>query len=165
MPQIRLITFRVHDMRLGVDILSVVEVLPRTPIHRLPAAPEYLAGVIHWRGHIVPVISVRARFGVAAAEPTDRTRIVLTTLGNDTVGLLVDEVHQIVRVNDSEVQPPAAAMAAALAEYFRGVVRIGEEMILLIDTGRIVSSEEHARIQRTVPPGSVPTPGRPGSPP
>lgn len=151
MPQIRLVTFRVHDMRLGVDILSVVEVLPRTPIHRLPAAPEYLAGVIHWRGHIVPILSVRARFGLPPAEETDRSRIVLTGLGADTIGLLVDEVHQIVRVSDAEVQPPAAAMAAALAEYFRGVVRVGEELIMLIDTQRIVSTDEQSRIRSSVP--------------
>jgi len=147
---LQLVTFRVHDMRLGVDIQSVAEVLPNTPVSHVPAAPPFLAGVIQWRGRVVPVIDLRKRFGLPAAETADRTRIVLATAGADVVGLIVDGMASIVKVERAQVQTPPAAMASHLAAYFTGVVRVGEDLVIVIDTGRVVSAGEASEIRKVV---------------
>lgn len=147
---LQLVTFHVHDMRIGVDIKSVVEVLALTPISRIPAAPEFLAGVIHWRGHIVPVLSLRKRLGLPPDSFDAHSRIVLTTVGNEIVGMIVDRTNAIVKTAALDVQSPARAMAGALADFFQGVVRIGEELVMLIDTTRVLSMDEQSQILRTV---------------
>ncbi len=144
---LRLVTFWVHDMRLGIDIHSVIEVMALAPISRVPSAPPYLAGVINTRGKVVPVVSIRARFGLPADPMHERTRIVLVGVGADTVGLLVDRVGQIERVDPGQVQPPPPSLAGALADFFRGIVRSGEELIMLIDTQRLLSTDEQARLR------------------
>jgi purine-binding chemotaxis protein CheW len=133
-----------------VDIHSVVEVQPLSPIAHVPSAPDYLMGVINTRERIVPVVSIRARFGLPADPLHERTRIVLVMVASDTIGLLVDRVGQIERIDPDRVQAPPPSIARALANFFRGVVKVGDDLIMLVDTQRLLTVEEQATVRGTV---------------
>lgn len=150
MPMLQLVTFHAHDMRLGVDIQSVLKVLPPATISRVPAAPGFLEGVIHWQERVVPVISARRRLGLPDAPATEQTRIVLISVGTDVMGLLVDRTGAIAKADLRELQPPPRTVAAAFANFFRGVVRSGGDLIMVIDANHVLSLEEVSEVRRSV---------------
>ena len=105
---LQLVTFHVGKEEFGVDILAVREINRMMAITRVPHAPEFVEGVINLRGQVIPVVDVRSRFGLAAAEHDKNTRIVVVELPGKVVGFLVDSVSEVLRVSAALVEPAPA---------------------------------------------------------
>ena len=90
----------------GVRIGEVSEIIRLLPITEIPRAPAHIVGVVSVRGRLVTVIDLRLRFALQAAPFDDKTRILLVSAADDElVGLLVDEVHQVYRLAEDEIEP------------------------------------------------------------
>ena len=111
-------------------------------ITRVPNAPAGVEGVINLRGRVIPVLDLRTRFCLEASAPTRCSRIVVAELGEHTVGLVVDGVSEVLRVAGDAVEPPSALMATADGAYLRGVAKLGERLVLLLDLARILIPAE-----------------------
>lgn len=94
--------FRSGDLKLGVDVRYVVETIINHPITRLPVLPSYVRGVLNLRGEVIPAVDIRIRLNQPAED--DSTIIVLDIDGTQ-IGILVDRVEQIVKLNARSVQP------------------------------------------------------------
>ena len=102
---IQLVSFVLDDVEYGVDILAVHEILRFPEITRLPNTPDFIKGVINLRGNVIPVVDVRKRFGFSAAKITDLTRIIVIETSDKLTGLMVDNVHQVVRITQEQCGP------------------------------------------------------------
>jgi purine-binding chemotaxis protein CheW len=100
-----LITFEVEGQVFGLDIMAIREIRAWTPTTRLPRVPHYVAGVVNLRGTVLPVVDLAARLGWRATEPTPRHAIIVTQLGTQIGGWIVDSVSDIVTVPDEAMQP------------------------------------------------------------
>ncbi|MBX5491031.1 MAG: chemotaxis protein CheW [Chloroflexi bacterium] len=130
----------------GVEIGRVQEIIRMQPITRVPNGPAFFEGVTNLRGRVIPVLDLRKRFGLEATPPTRRSRIVVAELGEHTVGLVVDAVSEVLRVSADAVEPPSALVTTADSAYLRGVAKLDERLVLLLDLARILGPAEHAAL-------------------
>ncbi len=126
----------------GVDIAAVVEIIRMQEITRVPNAPEFVEGVINLRGKICPVIDLRRRFGVHVSETTDESRIVVVEADGDDVGMIVDAVTEVLKIDGACVEPPSEVIASEDASLVEGIANLGERLILLMDLRTALSRED-----------------------
>ena len=139
---IQLVTFKIAEEEFGVDILKVQEIIRMMPITKVPNAPSFVEGVINLRGKVIPVIDMRRRFGMAAAEHDSQTRIMVMDLQGQIVGFVVDAVCEVLRIKESTVEPPPAVVAGIGSEYMRGVGKLEDRLLILLDLDRLLSETE-----------------------
>ena len=145
----QLVVFMLNEESYGVDVSAVREIIRLQEITRVPRTPEFVEGVINLRGRIIPVVDLRKRFGFAAAEQTQESRIVVVdTVGQD-VGMVVDAVTEVLRITGIAVEPPSSVMTQANADYLRGIVQLQERLIILLELGRVLSVAEQAALADT----------------
>src|SRR5262249_9632317 len=104
------LSFALGGEEYAIDILRIREILKHRAATEVPRAPAFILGVIAVRGQIIPVMDLRLRVRVAAAPPAKESRILVVTHAGEAYGLLVDAVHQVVRMRDEDVEPPPALL-------------------------------------------------------
>ncbi len=130
----------------GVDyVIPAAEVLRMesfegaTPV---PGGPAHLAGIVQVRGRFVPVIDLRARFGLPAAPLTLDSRIVVGQSGDRPVALLVDSAREVLRLSPEQLKPPPPMVVEQCAGYVSAVARVGERLVMLIDFRSVIGEEQ-----------------------
>lgn len=154
--KIQLVVFRLGKELYGVNISSVQEIVRVPGVTQVPDAPAFLEGVINLRGRIVPVIDLRKRLGLAAAEKDKASRVLVTEKEGKVVGLLVDAASEVLRITSEEVEAPPEMISAIGVEYITGVAKVEERLIILLDLKKILSVEDIRKmetINRQIPSG------------
>jgi len=118
---VQLCTFRVGGEDYAVDVMRVREIIPPLPITPVPRAPSFVEGVIRLRGEVIPVLDVRRRFGLPAEPPGRKTRFVIVHVAGRRIGLVVDEVCEVVRVPRSDLRPAPHLVGQDGPRFFVGV--------------------------------------------
>ena len=127
-----LIAFRIADQEFCVDITSVREIRGWTETTLVPLAPAYVRGVINLRGTVMPVVDMSLRLGRERTEPSDRHVIVVTYIGEQLVGLLVDAVCETLTLKDSDIQAAPDVGADAVQALVKGIIDVDGRMVTLI---------------------------------
>jgi purine-binding chemotaxis protein CheW len=128
----------------GVEISKIQEIIRMQPITSVPNGPAFVVGLTNLRGRVIPVMDLRARFSLAVSASTRRSRIVVAEMGQHTVGLIVDAVSEVLRVSADTVEPPSSLVTTADSAYLRGVAKIDERLVLLLDLSHVLSTDEDA---------------------
>ena len=140
------VTCRIAQEEFALDVLSVQEINRMVEVTRVPKAPYFVEGVINLRGRIIPVLDLRRRFGLPAAERTDHSRIMVVLLRNRMVGLIVDEVVEVLRIPKSTIEPPPTVGSSAGSEFTQGVGRIEDRLLIVLDLNRLLLPSEQAAV-------------------
>ncbi|MEM1313484.1 MAG: chemotaxis protein CheW [Pseudomonadota bacterium] len=127
------VTFMVGNRAYGVDIVAVREIKQWSPTTALPNQPHYMRGVLNLRGTIVPVHDLRARFGGSETEATENHVVVIVWIGEQTVGVLVDAVSDIIAVQAEDIRPVPAADGDLDQSSIGGLVTAEDGMVALLD--------------------------------
>ena len=146
----QLISFAISDEDYGVDIQTVKEVIRHREITRLPKAPAFVKGVINLRGDIIPIIDLRERFGMEQQEYTNMTRVIVVEVEGRSVGMVVDSVSHVIRIEEGQIEPPPPCVGKKSEEYIRGVGKVDEKLIVLLHITRILTAEEKVEIDKLV---------------
>ena len=139
---IQLVTFKLGSEEFGVDILKVQEIIRLLPITKVPNAPKFVEGVINLRGKVIPVIDMRRRFGLPPGDRDSHTRIKVMSLQGQVVGFVVDAVSQVLRIPESTVEAPPAVVAGIGSEYMRGVGKLDDRLLILLDLDKLLTERE-----------------------
>lgn len=139
---IQLVTFKLGVEEFGVDILKVQEIIRLLPITKVPNAPKFVEGVINLRGKVIPVIDMRRRFGLPPGNRDNSTRIKVMNLQGQVVGFVVDAVSQVLRIPESTVEAPPAVVAGIGSEYMRGVGKLDDRLLILLDLDKLLTERE-----------------------
>jgi purine-binding chemotaxis protein CheW len=150
-PQVQLVTFRVGGEEFGLDVFAVHEILRYQAPTPMPRAPEFVEGVLDVRGTLVPIVDLRRRFETPEVAYDEDTRIVLVDFNDERLGLVVDSVTEVLRAPETAVSPPPAYIRGLAAEFVRGIVRVGERLVVLMDLDRILSSDERIALAHADP--------------
>jgi len=143
----QLVIFMLAQEYYGVGIASVDSIIKLQPITAVPRAPSFVEGVTNLRGKVLPVIDLRKRFDLPAAEPTRESRIVVAEMDNSAVGMLVDAVSEVLHVSDEAIEPPSPIVTTVDSGFITGIAKVDEQLIILLDLGRVLSTEEKADLQ------------------
>ena len=139
---IQLVGFFLGEEEFGVDIQKIQEINRMVDITRVPNTSECVMGVINLRGKVVPVISLRERFGLAEKECDTSTRIVVVEIEGKIIGLLVDSVSEVLRIPASTIEPPPPIVAGINAEFIEGVGKLDNRLLILLDLDKLLYSKE-----------------------
>ncbi len=120
-PVVQLCTFRIGGEDYAIDIMRVREVIHPLPITPVPRAPSFVEGVIRLRGDVIPVLDVRKRLGVPATRATRKSRFLVVNVAGRRIGLVVDEVREVLRLPRSEIRPAPALGDPGAPRFFLGV--------------------------------------------
>jgi purine-binding chemotaxis protein CheW len=138
----QLVVFQLAAEFYGVEISRVHEIIRLQSVTRVPRAPAFVEGVINLRGKVIPVVDLRRRFGLPTAEHTRASRIVVVEIGDQVVGVVVDGVSEVLRVNGATVEPPSPVVAGIDSEYIHGIAKLPERLVILLDLDRVLAREE-----------------------
>ncbi|HBC27173.1 MAG TPA: chemotaxis protein CheW [Ruminococcaceae bacterium] len=145
------LTFWTDGQLFGVPISDVVQIIGMQEITPIPDSPAYAKGVINLRGFIIPLIDVRLRFGKPEAEYNERTCIVVTSLEENYIGFIVDSVNEVATIDDDNISPPPKVVSRDRTNaYLTGVGKIGEKVVLLLDTNKILNADEIEQVTGAV---------------
>ena len=141
---IQLVSFMLSDEEYGVEVLKVREIIRMPTITKMPNTPHYVEGIINLRGKVIPIISMRKRFGLMEAENSIHTRIMVMDVGGGLTGLIVDGVSEVIRVRSSEIQPPPSMMLSGgiNQEFITGVINHAERLLIVMDVDKMFSDDE-----------------------
>jgi purine-binding chemotaxis protein CheW len=140
-------TFKLANEEYGLEILKVREIIGLMDITRVPCTEEFMSGVINLRGKVIPVIDLRLKFGMEKCQTTDQTVIIVVQYAshgrNLTMGLLVDQVLEVLSIEGSHIEPPPEFGGTRVRnDFILGVGKSDKRVIFLLDIGRILSVEE-----------------------
>lgn len=138
----QLISFAVGPEEYGMDILRVKEVIRGSQVTYLPKAPSFVKGIINLRGDVIPIVDLRDKFGLPNQDQTSSTRIIVVDVDGRLVGLVVDSASQVVRIQADQIDPPPPIMGRVSKEYIRGVGKLDDRLIVLLNIDNILSDDE-----------------------
>lgn len=139
----QLVCFQLGGENYGVDIYSVQRLIQVPEITRVPRAPDFVEGIIDVRGDIIPVINLLKRFGIPESKINDDDRIVITEIGDQIVGLLVDAVSEVTRLPEEDIEPPSDVVSGINSEFIGGIGKQqrgdGSRLIIVLDVEKVLT--------------------------
>ncbi|MGC4005126.1 MAG: chemotaxis protein CheW [Pirellulales bacterium] len=139
---IQLVSFRLGAEEYGIEITKVQEIILLGEITRIPQTPSYIKGLINLRSSVIPILDLRLRFGLSEEAPTDSTRIMVVNVEGRTLGVIVDAVSEVLRVNSSHISPPPPTVAALGKDYLTGLAKLDNRLLILLNIDRLFSFED-----------------------
>ena len=142
---IQMVSFKLENEEYGIEVLKVREIIRMIPITHMPNSPPYVEGIINLRGKIIPVVSMRKKFGLMEQDSSVQTRIVVMDVCGELMGFIVDSVSEVIRISGSEIQPPPNVVTGGIdQECITGVINQAERLLVLLDLEKLFSHEEKA---------------------
>ncbi|NIK10809.1 chemotaxis protein CheW [Alkalibacillus almallahensis] len=138
----KVIVFKLKDEEYGIPIEHVGSIERIFNITRVPRAPKFVKGVMNLRGVITPIIDLRERFGLETVEQTESTRIIIIHVDDKSIGVIVDAANDVVDVPQEKVEPSPEVVGAVNADYIRGVAKIDQRLLILLNLEKVLSEEE-----------------------
>ena len=139
--EIQLVVFDLASEHYGVDISDVREIMRMQTITKVPASAAYVEGVINLRGTVLPVLDLRKKLGLVVTEHTEDSRIVVIDIAAGQAGVIVDAVTEVLRVDKSDIEPPSSMIASGNADYLKGIAKLSDRLIILLDLHKLLSKQ------------------------
>ena len=142
----QLVTFFLGGEIYGIDILAVQEIIRMQNITDVPRTADYVEGVINLRGKVIPIIDLRKRFNLTVSDETKDSRIIVVEINHKIIGMIVDGVSKVIRLNSNLVEPPSLIVAGADYNYIKGVGRLSDQLVILLDIAKIIDTTAMAAV-------------------
>jgi purine-binding chemotaxis protein CheW len=141
---IQIVSFHLADEVFGVAITKVREIILMCNITHVPQTPPYVKGLINLRSNVIPVIDLRSLFGLPESDHDHQSRIMVMQVGTRIVGIVVDGVDEVLRISNKDIAPPPATVSGLGNEYLKGLVRLEEQLLILLDIDKILGGQSQA---------------------
>ncbi len=133
------VVFRLGKEEYAFDITAVKEIRDLEQVAKVHRSPSYIEGVMNLRGKLVTVVDLRRRLSIESKSPDELSKIVVVEAPDAPVGFLVDEVTEVIRVGKGDIESAPTYVASGLeAEYVKGIAKMGDRLITVIDPVKIL---------------------------
>src|SRR5262249_46630365 len=139
---LQFVGFRLDREAYAIPITTIQEIIVMKPITRIPQVPETIEGLINLRGSVIPIVNLRRLFGLPPREFDDETRTVIVNVGGRTLGYVVDEVTQVMRIAADQIQPAPVAVATVARKHIAGLARLDDGLLVILDIEKLFAPEE-----------------------
>ena len=140
------LTFKLEEEVFATDIAQVREVLEYSRVTKVPRTPDYMRGVINLRGHVVPVLDLKLRFGMNRTEQTVNTCVIIvevSILGEKTIiGALADSVQEVIDMDASTIEPAPKIGSKLNTNFIRGMGKRDEMFVIILDIDKVFSADD-----------------------
>ncbi len=136
------IVVKIGNEQYGINIKYIDNIVRIQQITRVPKTQAYYKGVINLRGEIIPVMSIRTKLGLAEDEFTDKSRIIIVKVENATIGIIVDQVREVVTLEEDDCEKTIKSSSDETAGYISAIGKHKGELISLLDIVGVVVEKE-----------------------
>lgn len=140
----KFLTFRIGSEEYAIEIRYVNEIFGIQNITTVPNIKPYIKGIINLRGMIVPVIDIRTRFLMDTIDYDDRTCIIVVNYNDIPIGLIVDEVSEVLNLSEEMVAPPPQTNKGSHSRYIQGIGKYNEQVKIILNIKKLLYDEERA---------------------
>ena len=140
--ELQFVSYRIGAQQFAIEIHRLTEVLSYSPITPLPGAPLFVEGMIDLRGELIPVIDLRKRMGLKEIRNQMQTRILITRIQQQKIGLIVDLADQVYTVPVENIKAPPEG-----SEFILAVAKQDQELLVILDLERLLSEQERVRLR------------------
>lgn len=141
------LTFVLGAEQYGLEILKVQEIRGYDAVTKIANAPEFIKGVINLRGKIVPIVDLRVKFSIGVAEYNEFTVVIILNLNGRVVGIVVDGVSDVMTLEQAQLREVPDLVASIGTQYIVGLATVGEQMLILVDIERLMTSADMQLIE------------------
>jgi len=142
------LTFQLGGETFAIGILVIKEILEYVPLTVVPLLPGFVRGVMNLRGAVVPVLDLSLRFARDKTVVAHRTCIVIIEVSYNEqphyLGVLVDTVHEVLAIPDSEIEPPPQFGSKVRADFLDGMAKVEDHFVMLLNVDKVLSEDEMA---------------------
>lgn len=136
------LTFTLGNEEYGIDILKVQEIRGYDTVTHIANAPEFVKGVINLRGVIVPIVDMRIKFKVGEPIYNEFTVVIIMNVLGRVIGMVVDSVSDVIELGPEQIKPTPEMGSAMNTDYITGLGTLNDQMLILVDIEKLMSSEE-----------------------
>ncbi|TDQ39669.1 chemotaxis protein CheW [Aureibacillus halotolerans] len=140
--EMKVIVFQLEDESYGVPVNQVKSIERMQAITRVPKAPTFVKGVINMRGVITPIIALRSRFDLEEVPHTDKTRMIIVSVGQMEVGLIVDAANDVIDIPLQAIEPPPSVVGVVERDYLNGVAKLEDRLLILLNLDKVLNESE-----------------------
>jgi purine-binding chemotaxis protein CheW len=145
------LTFSLEREEYGIGIRKVKEIVGMIRITPIPQTPDFVMGVVNLRGKVIPVVDLRLRFGMDAAEYTERTCIIVVEIdsrgGFLRIGIVVDSVTEVLNIRSADIEDTPKFGVSLNTDYILGVAKTGGGVKILLDIDQVLTGDELAALE------------------
>ena len=145
----KLVIFCLGEDLFATDVQAVERVLRYAAPTSVPDMPAYIEGVMDYQGRVVPLVNLRLRMELPAAEANAKTRTLILNVSGEWVGVVVDAVTAVAPFDPSKVAPPPKFFRGLAAEYLKGIVRQGDKLLIYLDVEQLLTTSDRIALQNT----------------
>ena len=146
------LTFVLNEEEYGIGILKIKEIIGMMPITTVPQTPEFVKGVINLRGKVIPIVDLRARFGMDTIDYTERTCIIVVEIegpaGMMMIGIVVDAVSEVLNIKGEHIEDTPTFGTKLNTDYILGMAKMEGGVKILLDIDQVLSAEEVAVLDK-----------------
>jgi len=147
--ELQFVVFRLGPQEFALSIAQVERILRYEAPAALPEAPAFLEGVVPYGGGVVPLVDLRKRLSLEAPHK-EETRVMVVHLDAQHVGVVVDQVREVLRVDTRTIAPPPAMVRGLAARYISGIIARPGRTIVVLNASRLLSSEERVALEEAL---------------
>ncbi|MCE5341953.1 MAG: chemotaxis protein CheW [Planctomycetaceae bacterium] len=140
------LTFALGSEEYGLEILKVREIIGYMDITAVPQTPSYVKGVINLRGQVIPVVDLRAKFGMETAKVTDETCIIVVEIHQEghkfSTGIVVDHVQEVLDIDGENIEEAPQFGSSVNTDFILGIGKVGESVKILLDIDKVLGSDD-----------------------
>jgi purine-binding chemotaxis protein CheW len=147
------LSFTICGDHYAVNVTKVLEVLQEEQITPVPNAPDYILGIINFRGDVVPVFETRVRFNLPQRDMTKEYNIIVIDVSDGPemfrLGAVVDKVKDVIAIDDSAIKPVPAMTKEFNTDFLQGIYKLGNEFIMLLNVEKVFSGDELREVKQS----------------
>lgn len=146
LQDIQVACLRMGDGLYAVDIMRIKEIIRLPKLSPLPRSLPFVEGVVNLRGSVIPVVDLRKRFGLPPAESLESARLLILSVAGQPLGLIVDEVTEMITVSVRDLKPPPRGVRIVGSEYMVGLALVQEVPVMLLNIDALFTFREQAEL-------------------
>jgi purine-binding chemotaxis protein CheW len=143
----QIVIFQLENEYYGVNISIVESIIKMQAITRMPHSPAFVEGVTNLRGKVLPVIDLRKRFSLPVQDLSKDSRIVVVAVGETEVGMIVDNVSEVLTIQDADIEPAPHLVTTVDSTFITGIAKLEGRLVILLDMEKILSTQEKSTLQ------------------
>ena len=134
------VVFRLSIEDFGVEINKVKEIITYRETTQIPGSGEFMEGIINLRGQVIPIFNLRRKFGFPAVQHSRSTRIVVVETYDDTVGMVVDGVSEVLVIPGNAIEEPSSLIASGIdSDYLSGVAKLEDKLVMILELDKAIN--------------------------
>ncbi|BAI81802.1 conserved hypothetical protein (plasmid) [Deferribacter desulfuricans SSM1] len=142
--EIQIVGFKLGEEEYAIDILKIQEIIKMTEVTTVPRTEYFVLGVMNLRGKVIPVVDLRLRFNLDKSDFDKNTRIIIANFEKESIGFVVDELTEVMRINKNIVEPAPPLVSSIGDEYILGICKYNDRLILLLDIDYVIFKENRS---------------------